>query len=221
MPLQYILIHTLSIVLTQSVPDYAEAWREKGVVESLINRLVPADKRPDWLPSGEASLRQATTLNPQDFDAWASWGGVLRRKPDFSGAYEKYQRAAEVSNGHPYPLLNALKLEAMTTGKIKLVNRKKQLRAAEELRKGQSLSEPPVDLPWCYYDLAEMKLYQRDRDGFLSYLTEGISNSEDWQIETFYRGLQETLVDIKINLPGLAEGMKKLQQALLQRKKKK
>lgn len=207
--------------LTQSVPDYAEAWREKGVVESLINRLVPADKRPDWLPSGEESLRQATTLNPKDFDAWASWGGVLRRKPNFPGAYEKYQRAAEVSNGHPYPLLNALKLEAMTTGKIKLVNRKKQLRAAEELRKGQSLSEPPVDLPWCYYDLAEMKLYQRDRDGFLSYLTEGISNSEDWQIETFYRGLQETLVDIKINLPGLAEGMKKLQQALLQRKKKK
>jgi hypothetical protein len=66
-----------------------------------------------------------------------------------------------------------------------------------------------------------MKLYQRDRDGFLSYLTEGISNSEDWQIETFYRALKETLVDIKINLPGLAEGMKKLQQALLQRKKKK
>jgi hypothetical protein len=50
----------LSTVLTQSVPDYAEAWREKGVVGSLINRLVPADKRPDWLPSGEESLRQAT-----------------------------------------------------------------------------------------------------------------------------------------------------------------
>ena len=91
----------------------------------------------------EAVLSEGGELEP-------SWGGVLRRKPDFSGAYEKYQRAAEVSNGHPYPLLNALKLEAMTTGMIKLVNRKKQLRAAEELRKGQSLSEPPVDVPWCY-----------------------------------------------------------------------
>ena len=207
--------------LTQLVPDYPEAWREKGVIESLINRLVPPDKRPDWLPSGETSLKQATTLNPQDFDAWASWGGVLRRKSDYSGACEKYQRAAEVSKGHPYPLLMALKFEAMTTGKIKLANRKKQLLAAEELRKSQSLSEPPVDAPWCFYDLAEMKLYQSDREGFLKYLTEGVNHSEDWQIETFHDALKQTLVNSKINLPGLKEGMKKLQHALSQTKKKK
>ena len=93
--------------------------------------------------------------------------------------------------------------------------------AAEELRKSQSLTEPPTDIPWCYYDLAEMKLYQGDRDGFLSYLDEGISHSEDWQIESFQRALQETLVDSKINLPGLEDGMKKIQQALPLRKKKK
>ena len=63
--------------LTQLVPDYAEAWREKGLVESLISRLIPENDRPDWLPSGEESLRQATVLNPQDFDAWAIWGGML------------------------------------------------------------------------------------------------------------------------------------------------
>jgi tetratricopeptide (TPR) repeat protein len=171
--------------------------------------------------SGEESLRQATVLNPQDFDAWAIWGGVLRRKLDFHSAYEKYKQAAEVSNWHPYPFLNALKLEAKTTGKINLANRKDQLLAAEELRKSQSLTEPPTDMPWCYYDLAEMKLYQGDRDGFLSYLDEGISHSEDWQIESFQRTLQETLVDSKINLPGLEEGMKKIQQALPLRKKKK
>ena len=207
--------------ITQLAPDYAEAWREKGVVESLIYRLVPEDKRPKWLPNGEASLQQATTLNPQDFDAWASWGGVMRRKPDYSGAYEKYQRASEVSDGHPYPLLNAIKLEARTTGKIKLGTRKKQLQAAEELRKSQSLAEPPEDMPWCYYDLAEMRLYERDRKGFLSYLDEGLKHSkQDWEIETFYNALKETLVESKINLPGLKEGMKKLQQALSNIRKK-
>jgi tetratricopeptide (TPR) repeat protein len=207
--------------LCQLVPDYSEAWREKGVVESLIHRLIPKDKLQDWLPNGEESLRKATTLNPYDFDAWASWGGVLRRKPDFREAYEKYQRSSEVSNGHPYPLLNALKLEAMMTGKVDLNNRKQQLIAAEELRKGQSLSNPPVDTPWCYFDLAEMKLYQKDKKGFFRYLEEGIGCSDDWQIETFYNALKETLVDTKINLLGLDEGMEKLEEALPKRKKSK
>jgi tetratricopeptide (TPR) repeat protein len=207
--------------LTQLVPDYAEAWREKGLVESLISRLIPEANRPDWLPSGEESLRQATALNPQDFDAWAIWGGVLRRRLDFHGAYEKYKQAAEVSNWHPYPLLNSLKLEAMTTGKMNLTGRKKQLNAAEELRKSQSLAKPPIDVPWCYYDLAEMKLYQGDRKGFLSYLDKAIQHSEDWQIETCHRALQETLVDTGINPPGIEEGMQKIRQALAQEKKKK
>ncbi len=207
--------------LTQLVPDYAEAWREKGVVESLICRLVPPEKRPDWLPSGEESLRQATSLNPQDFDAWASWGGVLRRRGDFTGAYEKYQHSAEVSDGHPYPLLNAIKLEAKTTGKIKLAGRKKQLLAAEKQRKGQSLSEPPKDVPWCFYDMAEMRLYQGDEEGFMSYLTEALKYSkEDWQIETFQSALEDAFIDKKINLPGLKKGMKKLQQQLARKKKK-
>jgi tetratricopeptide (TPR) repeat protein len=203
--------------VTQRSPDYGEAWREKGVVESLIYRLVPKDKNlPDWLPNGEESLRRATALNPQDYDAWAAWGGVLRRKPDYAAACEKYQRSAEVSNGHPYPLLNALKLEAMATGTLDLDSKKDQLRAAEELRMGQSRNEPPKDTPWCYFDLAEMKLYQHDPGMFLHYLERALDNSERWQVETFYKGLKEALVDtkIKVDLPGLDEGMKKLEEKL-------
>lgn len=207
--------------LTQLAPAYAEAWREKGVVESLIYRLVPPKKIPVWLPSGEESLKQATNLNPQDFDAWATWGGVLRRQKDFSGAYEKYQHSAGVSDGHPYPLLNAIKLEAQATGKIKLAGRKKQLRKAEQLRKDQSLSEPPIDVPWCFYDLAEMRLFQEDEDGFLSYLDQALRYSEeDWQIETVHRGLKDAFIDTKIDLPGLKKGMKKLEQAMARIKNK-
>lgn len=207
--------------ITQLVPDYPEAWREKGLVENLINRLIPENMRPGWLPTGEEALKQATALNPQDFDAWSIWGGMLRRRQDFAGAREKYERAAQVSNNHPYPLLNALKLEAMTTGKIDVADRKDQLHAAEELRKSQSLTVPPTDTPWCFYDLAEMKLYQGDRDGFLGYLDQALGCSEEWQIETFRRTLQETLVDNKINLPGFEEGMAKIQQAMPPKKSKK
>ncbi|HHP7236279.1 MAG TPA: hypothetical protein ACFCUC_16740 [Desulfobacterales bacterium] len=204
--------------LCQLVPDYGEAWREKGVVESLIHRLIPKDDQPEWLPDGQDSLGRATSLNPDDFDAWASWGGVLRRKKDFPGAYEKYMRSAEVSNGHPYPLLNAIKLEAMTTGKIDLKNRKAELSAAEELRRGQILSNPPADTPWCFFDLAEINLYQKDKAAFLKNLEEGIKCAENWQIETFYKVLQETLVNQNIRLSGLSEGMLKLETALNRKK---
>src|SRR5262249_16947619 len=46
--------------------DYAEAWRERGIAE---NKLYWKAKRTG--DSGEAALRRATELNPQDFDALA------------------------------------------------------------------------------------------------------------------------------------------------------
>src|SRR5262249_52589591 len=58
------------ITVTKLVPDYAEAWKEKGIAEGLIARNIPADKRPKWLADGSESLRRATLLNPADFDAW-------------------------------------------------------------------------------------------------------------------------------------------------------
>jgi tetratricopeptide (TPR) repeat protein len=201
--------------ITQLAPNYSEAWREKGVIESLIHRLIETDPPPVWLPDGQSSFKRATDINPEDFDAWASWGGVLRRKPDYPAALQKYRHSAEVSNGHPYPLLNVLKLEVRLTGKLDVRSRTDQLRTAEELRKGQSQSNPPVDTPWCFFDLAELRLYQRDKEGFLTYLNDGVvSCTADWQIQTFYNALNETFVGSKIRLAGLEEGIKKLSVAL-------
>lgn len=203
--------------VTQFAPDYGEAWREKGVIESLIHRGFEANP-PAWMPDGQNSLKRAVEINPKDFDAWASWGGVLRRKPDYPAALEKYQHSTEVSNGHPYPLLNVFKLEAKSTGKLSLQGRKNHLNTAEELRKGQSNSVPPVDMPWCFFDLAELRLYQKDREGFLGHLDNGLKHCDAaWQIKTFRNALKETLVDSNIRLPGLAVGMKKLDKALASR----
>jgi tetratricopeptide (TPR) repeat protein len=66
--------------VTNLAPDYGEAWKEKGIIEGLIARMIPADKRQKakWLPDGYDSLKRATLLIPDDFDAWSSLGGMQK-----------------------------------------------------------------------------------------------------------------------------------------------
>jgi len=202
--------------VTKLAPDYGEAWKEKGVVEGQIARTIPKEKRPAWLPDGRSSLERATMLVPDDFDAWASLGGVLKNvRSDYAGALAKYRHAAEISDGHPYPLLNALKLEAQHTGKLNLKPVRKQLKAAEDMRLAQTLTTPPTDTPWCFFDLAELRLYQEDEQGFLRYLRKGTEScTVDWQPRTFRGALKSALVDSRIDLPGLAQGMELLDKAI-------
>lgn len=87
---------------TQLSPDYAEAWRELGVIQNLIFRKNPG---LEGLPSGEDALKKSITLNEQDFDALASLGGVYKRMNKEKESAEMYKLSLEVSNGHPYPLL--------------------------------------------------------------------------------------------------------------------
>ena len=134
--------------------------------------------------------------------------------PALAGALEKYRMSAEVSNSHPYPLLNMIKLEAIATGKINLENRTEQLQAAAELREGQARNLPPADVPWCYFDLAELQLFQNDEQGFLGYVEEAIRVADAQQLETFAHALQESLVEKQIDYPGLSEGMRRVREAI-------
>lgn len=192
-------------------PGYGEAWREKGVIEGLIARQIPADarKKLHWLADGYESLRRATMLIPDDFDAWSSLGGVLKNvRGDPGAARAMYTHAARISDGHPYPLLNALKLQAQDTGKLDLEAVSEQLVAAERLRRGQAEANPPTDTPWCFFDLAELRLYQGDESGFLHYIEQAIeSSTATWQPKTFRDSLHTTLVATGIDLPGLANGI--------------
>ena len=204
--------------VTKLAPDYGEAWKEKGVVQGLIARRIQANERQkmQWLPDGHDSLERATKLIPDDFDAWSSLGGVLKNvRSDFAGAQKMYAHAATISDGHPYPLLNALKLEAQHTGKLDLEPIREQLQTAEKLRQAQTLTTPPTDTPWSYFDLAEIRLYQGDESGFLKSLTTGIEScNADWQPQTFRNSLRDTLVAKGIDLPGLSEGMQLLDEAI-------
>lgn len=197
-------------------PDYGEAWKEKGIIEGQIARMIPRDDRPPWLLDGRRSLERATKLIPDDFDAWASLGGVLKNVVgDNAGALTNYRHAASLSGGHPYPLLNALKLEALETGKLNLKAVASQLEGAEAMRRAQTLTVPPTDVPWSYFDVAELHLYQKDKAGFLDYAERGVKHcNAEWQIKTFRDSLKNTLLQTGVDLPGLNTGIELLEAAL-------
>ncbi len=190
-------------------PDYGEAHREKGIAENKIFRESGAG------PDGEESLRKAVELNPQDFDALASLGGVLKRKDDRDGALAAYRKSTEVSRGHSYPLLNALKLEAARAGQLEVdAKTTLMLRRAEKSRRAQAANDPPYDAPWSHFDLAEMRLYLGDPDGFLKTIDEGLLVCEhSWQPQTFRDSLA-ILADAGVELPGLADGIAKLDEMI-------
>jgi len=126
-----------------------------------------------------------------------------------------YRRATEVSNGHPYPLLNELKLQARALGRLQIDDRRRfQLARAERSLRAQVANNPPYNAPWSFFDLAEIRLYSGDAKEFLKSLQEGlVTCTAAWQPKTFRDSLQ-LLVDGRVGLPGLEAGMKKLDGAI-------
>ena len=183
---------------TELQPDYSDAWRERGINEARITKNA----------KGEEALQTAIRLNPEDFDALASLGGILRKLGRLDEALVMYTRAAEVSSGHPYPLLMALKLRARTSGSLALEQpAKRQLGAAEQMRRAQAETIPPIDAPWCLFDLAEMRLYADDPAGFLSWVKKGLNTcTHRYEPETFRSALQ-LLIDGGLRPQGIDEAL--------------
>jgi len=197
-------------------PTYSEAWREKGVAENKVAQIAkqpPLDSDP---APGETSLREAIRLNPKGFDALASLGGVLRRAKRFVPALAAYEQSMKVSGGHPYPLLNALKLRAQINGRLALSESDElALARAARVREAQLKQQPPFDRPWCYFDLAEIKLYQGDAAAFLQIAKDGFGNLDtvDSQRKTFIDALRG-LLPVESELPGLKAGLEELEKKL-------
>lgn len=130
----------------------AAAFRERGIAEGKNDSV-----------KGEASLREAVRLDPNDFDAWASLGGILRRTDRLENALNAYNKAAKLSNNHPYPLLNAMQLKlelGMGTSEIDRI----RLEAARSFREQQAAAKPPLDAPWCFFDLSDVAWFLGDAD---------------------------------------------------------
>lgn len=199
------------LVAIQESPQYAEAWRERGVAE---NKLYWKHAPPEG-PLGDEALKRAIELNPYDFDAMSSLGGVLKRAKKWEEAAAMYHSATEVSHGHPYPLLNEIKLRARLKGELEIDDALRfHLSRAERPLRGQIKIEPPYNAPWSFFDLAEIRLYCSDPQRFLELVGQGLLNcAHSWQAETFRNSLN-LLVEGNVNLPGLHEGIKKVTERI-------
>lgn len=198
---------------TQAADGYADAWREKGIAQGKLGRTA----------EGERSLRKAINLNRGDFDALASLGGILKREGDLKASLSMYKESARVSNGHSYPLLNALTLQANLEGRLDHAQDRIALFRAERSLRAQINDDPPYNPPWSFFDLAQIRLFQADREGFLSYVEQGLVFSKSaWMPKTFRENL-ELLPRDPDAFPGLEEGIEELKagEAELQRMEKK
>jgi tetratricopeptide (TPR) repeat protein len=186
-------------------PDYSDAWRERGIQEARATKNA----------RGEDALRKAIALNPSDFDALSSLGGILRKTNRLDEAAQCYQKAVDVSGGHPYPLLMAIKLRARSAHALTIDDTtKRQLFLAEKMRKGQAAANPPFDVPWCLFDTAEMRLYAGDAAGFVDWTKKGIdASTHNWEPGT-YRSALQLLVDGGVELPGLSDGLPLIDAAI-------
>jgi Flp pilus assembly protein TadD len=190
----------------QAASNYADAYREKGIAEGKLNQSVEAER----------SLRKAIELNPTDFDALAGLGGILKRKDELQAALLKYRESARVSNGHSYPLLNALSIEAHLRGSLDLSADKISLFRAERSLRLQVQDDPPYNAPWSFFDLAQIRLFQSDREGFLEYVDQGLLFcGAAWMPQTFRETLELIPKDPK-TFPGLDEGIQILKKAEIQ-----
>lgn len=182
-------------------PQFSEAYKEKGIAENKLK-----DKNIDSEETGKKSLIRAIEINNEDFDAFSSLGGIYKREKNYKKAYQMYKKAAELSRGNSYPLLNKIKLKAKITGRFELSDREKYFveKAKTDLTI-QIKNVPPYNAPWSFFDLAEINLFEKNRSKFLKNIKSGSNfSTAKWQIETFYKSLV------------LLKGVKNLSAELLQ-----
>lgn len=208
-------------MLTRLHPEFGPGWREKGIAESKLIRCFEKEKdRLAAAPGAEHSFRRAIALQPEDFDAMSSYGGLLRRIGQEQRALEMYESATEVSDGNPYPLLNAVKLQARQnkSGKVKMDP--KLMMKARDFRTRQAESKPPAAAPWCHFDLAVMDLFEGDVDGAKKKLKQGFTHADsknDWMLGTLHNDIDQTLVKGEVKMDGLDTFMETIEAEMKKR----
>lgn len=191
-------------LVTEMLPDYAEAWRERGIAE---NKLGGSERAEDAL--GEASLRRSIALNSNDFDAHASLGGILKRAGRMEEALDSYETSNRYSNSHPYPFLNMLKIRAALRKSLDLTGEDvRTLQRARRLRLAQS--DAKQDEPWSHFDATELCLLAGDIPEADRRLALGLgAHTTEAQVTTFRQSLS-LLTSIHPRIDGLQTILAKL-----------
>lgn len=167
---------------TDLSPQYSEAWRELGIAQ---NKIYHQQDQPRDLHTGEEALKTAIKFAPDDYDAYASLGGIYKRQDLYDQSLEMYNKAVDVSNGHPYPLLNAIVLQVRKEGTKSITEKQKLLmkRAEIPLRK-QIKDNPSYNAPWSFFDLSTICLLTGRKEEAVDVLIKGIAKAKDWEIKT-------------------------------------
>lgn len=182
-------------------PDSAVAWREKGIVQH--KRDGTHDPQ-----AGVDALGRAIALDPVDYDALASLGGIRKRQRNLDAARDLYRRASEISRGNSYPLLNYLIVDAHLRGVLALDETQLfQLRRTERALVSNVAQHPPLDPPWSFFALAVCRLFDRDRNGFIERVEEGLEVATNSAQAHTFRGTLQLLVEGGVDLPGLVDGL--------------
>lgn len=160
--------------------NFPGAWREKGIAE---NKLFHDDK---LVETGRRALEQAIKLDPTDSDAHSCLGGILKREKKFDGALQCYEKAAELSNGDSYPLLNAIKLRVQLNEHFELTAKDRfLLKKARNILENQINCVPPYNAPWSFFDLTEIHLFLGNPNKSMEILELGMEHAASWHAETF------------------------------------
>jgi len=193
---------------TEALPAYADAWRELGIAE---NKVYWKAGKPAGEPTGEDSLVRAISINPNDFDALASLGGILKREGRLEEARDAYSKSRKVSVANPYPLLNEIKLRAHLAKRLELGpdERAMLVRVQPSLRAQTSNPSGAFNAPWSFFDLSEVRLYSDDVQEFESLLEKGLAScTAAWQPQTHRESL-ELLLSVDTMLPVLTTALEK------------
>lgn len=157
--------------LVQSHPDQAAAWKALGVTQ---NKLGDAE-------AAQRSLRESLRLDPTDADAWSSLGGVYVTLGRHSDALHAFERGLASDPADTYALLNTLTMAALV-GDFDVTRRRHAGALAEGTRRCDAQIAAGANLPWCWYDLAQIRFLQGAGDAFRAALGRAIGSSSEWQV---------------------------------------
>ncbi len=202
--------------VTREIPELAPAWRDLGVA---LDKVGHSDE-------AIAAFERANNIDRTDYDAWSAFGGVKKRRAArlleqarvmHAEALTCYETGEYLSQGHPYPVLNAYRLRLIWARQpISLPDRetRRRLEAAVDVR--QAHSRARIDTPWCDLDLAEAHLYLGRPTEALVALEQATDEKARFPFETFGDSL-DALADAGVALRGLFELRTRVTELLRER----
>ncbi|MGF1613966.1 MAG: hypothetical protein ACFCVA_08650 [Gammaproteobacteria bacterium] len=145
--------------------SYVPLLRDLGV--SLCKRHAKDPDGDDFL-LGQKLLQQATELDPEDVDAWASLAGSWRtreiaasdetkRRTYHGEAHRHYRKAYEVGPHEAYALGNYIEYEAKGCPHVDIVSHFRPMLLAAVAR-CERHAEVGINLPWACFDLGKFRL---------------------------------------------------------------